>query len=29
MVDGFTIVVRLLKMIFNVQIPKNIYDFAI
>ena len=29
MVDGFTIVVRLLKMIFNVQTPKNIYDFAI
>ena len=28
-VDGFTIVVRLLKMIFNVQTPKNIYDFAI
>ena len=29
MVDGFTIVVRLLKMIFNVQTPKNIYDCAI
>ena len=29
MVDGFTIVVRLINMIFNVQTPKNIKDFAI
>ena len=29
MIDGFTIVVRFLKMIFNVQTPENIYDFAI
>ena len=29
MVDGFTIVVRLLKMILSVQTSKNIQDFAI
>ena len=29
MVDGFTVVVHLIKMIFNVQTPKNINDFAI
>ena len=31
MVDGFTIVVRLINIVrfFNVQTPKNIKDFAI
>ena len=29
MVDGFTIVVRLLKIIIDVQTFKNIHDFLI
>ena len=29
MVDGLTIVVRLLKIIFDVQTFKNIHDFSI